>query len=157
MTSMTFLTFLALRPRWPRPTSWQGNSRDAERVLVVVDVEAVATALKLPLRHDVVSCGKRECGEKCFIFCREWGNVIKGLRTECYKVQKETYVRNGPGPREQGQAARGARVGLEGLVDPEAPLDPLVPAHLSYQSAPVALEVQSLPWIRAAPDCQRCR
>lgn len=145
VTSVTFLTFLAPRPWWPRPTWWQGDSRNAERVLVVVDVEAVAAALKLPLGHDVVSCGKRECGEKCFVFCREWGSVITRLRTERYRVQKEAYVRNGPGPRELGPAARGARAGLEGLVDPEAPLHPLAPAHPFCQSAPVAPEVQSPP------------
>lgn len=59
-TLMTSLTFLAPRPWWPRSTSWQRDSRNAERVFIVVDVEAVAAALKLSFGHDIVSWGRRE-------------------------------------------------------------------------------------------------
>lgn len=74
-----------------------------------------------------------------------------------YKVQKETYVKNGPGSQERGPSALEGRGDLEGLVDQGVQQDPQALAHLPYQSDPVALEVQSPPLVRAAPYCRRCR
>lgn len=152
---MTCLTFLAPRPRWPRPTSWQGNSRNTKRIFIVVDVEAVAAAFKHRLWHNVVSCGKR-C-EKCYVFCRIWGIVNDLQSTERNLREKRsklsgtgTICAGGPGGP-GGPGRPGGPAGPTGPGTPALPVGPCGPRGPISPFGPGSPVLPAMPLSPASP------